>query len=350
MNDLVSKTLYPLSLLYGALSSFDRKITTSKKLPKPVISVGNITWGGTGKTQLVIRLASDLQKKGLKTVILSRGYKRKNSSSGNLIVSDYKKVAATAEASGDEPYLIAKAVPGTAVVVGSNRFAAGELAQSKLGCDVFILDDGFQHFELKRDLDIVCVNALDPFGNGNLIPSGILREAPDALCRAGLVVLTNCGLAEDAKLSALDIKIKSLTKKENVWSTYKITGFRKIIERTEKDLEEKLGSKTVYAVSALGKNRGFGKLLEESGFKVSEHYEFRDHHSYSGQDIKKILSLAEKPFPLLTTEKDAVKLENILSGFDKKETARFYAVKIDIEFLKGEEHWKESIKRILRSL
>jgi tetraacyldisaccharide 4'-kinase len=348
MNDLVSKTLYPLSLIYRALSVLDKKLTKPKRLSKPVISVGNITWGGSGKTQLVIRLAADLEKQSLKTVVLSRGYKRRDSTVDPLIISDHKQVIASPECAGDEPYLIARSVPGAAVVVGSNRFTAGELALSKLGADVFIMDDGFQHFELERDLDIVCVNALDPFGNGNLIPAGNLREKPEALKRAGLVVLTNCGSVDPGELSALDQYIHSITGRNNVRVTYKIAGFRKVSE-SELRSPLNLGTKRVCAVSALGKNKGFRKLLETSGFEVVEHFEFRDHHKYSFEDISGAFSLAEKGCPLLTTEKDAVKLENLFSALDKEELDRLYAVRIDVDFLKGEELWKESVQKILRS-
>ena len=183
--------LYPFSFLYRAGLGIDRKITTAKELPRPVISIGNITWGGTGKTPLVIKTARYLLSLGVVPCVLTRGYGRKKKDT--VIVSDGKNILSSAELSGDEPVSIAESARGAIVVAGADRFWAAKEALASLKPGAFILDDGFQHWALKRDIDIVCVNALNPFGNGFLIPAGILREPISSLQRAELVIFDEFG-------------------------------------------------------------------------------------------------------------------------------------------------------------
>ena len=202
--------LYPLSIIYYLLSELNRILTKSKKLYKPVISIGNVTWGGSGKTPMTIEVAEYILSLGKMPVILSRGYARKNINVKNVIVRDKYNILSNVSVSGDEPYMMASRV-NCPIIVGADRVQSAEIAE-QFNPDVFILDDGFQHWKLQRDLDIVCVNSLNPFGNGMIIPAGILREKKSALKRAKLVALTNCNLVTEEKLNKVKQEIFNIKK------------------------------------------------------------------------------------------------------------------------------------------
>lgn len=192
-----SFVLPPLSLLYGAvtrtrLSLYRRGTFHTTKLDRPVISIGNITTGGTGKTPLVEWVARTVAAQGKKVCILTRGYGRKDPHL-QVIVSDGYGVLASPTEAGDEPYLLASRLVGSAAVISSaDRIAAGHEAINDFGTDCFVLDDGFQHLRLARDLNIVTIDATNPWGGGKLLPYGRLRETPESLSRADCVVITRC--------------------------------------------------------------------------------------------------------------------------------------------------------------
>ena len=162
---------------------------------RPVISVGNLTVGGTGKTPAVAMLAKYFIARGKRVAVLSRGYG--GSIRGEAIVSDGETLFLSAAEAGDEPYLLASTVPGLMAVVGANRFRAGLLAKERLAPDIFILDDGFQHLRLKRKLDILLLDCSRPFGNGRTLPAGLLREPRTAAERADIIIYTRCSGDEE---------------------------------------------------------------------------------------------------------------------------------------------------------
>src|SRR5262245_30444982 len=174
-----------------------------KRLPHPTVCVGNITVGGTGKTPLVIRLAADLMAQGLKPAILLRGYKREKVKSEPVVVRDARHILADVSVAGDEAVEIAERLPGACVGVGADRYAVGNHILKRHPVDCFILDDGFQHHRLQRDINIVTLDVTDPWGGGHLLPAGLLREPPDALKRADAVVLTRTGSVGPDRLSVL---------------------------------------------------------------------------------------------------------------------------------------------------
>ena len=190
-----------IKLLYGAvtrtrLSLYRRGTFHTTKLDRPVISVGNITTGGTGKTPLVEWVAKTFAAKGKKVCILTRGYGRKDPHL-QVIVSDGYGVLASPSEAGDEPYLLATKLTGQAAVISSaDRIAAGQEAIKDFGTDCFVLDDGFQHLRLARDLNIVTIDATNPWGGGRLLPYGRLRETLEGLSRADCVVITRCDQVE----------------------------------------------------------------------------------------------------------------------------------------------------------
>ncbi len=342
----MKRLLSPLSLPYYAGLLIAKRFTTRFRLSRPVISIGNITWGGTGKTPVAIALAQELIRRGLKPAVLSRGYRRKGSNE-HLIVSDGTRILSTPEACGDEPYLIAQSVPQAAVVVGADRYAAGELAFHELGADVFILDDGFQHWRLTRTADVVCVNALNPFGNGLLIPAGILREPLSALSRAHLIVLTNTQLVPEEKLPALERTLHRFSAAPIIRSSYTPSALMKVLDLTKHPVEL-LKGKNVAAFSGIAEHSGFSRMLEQCGMTVTRHIRYRDHHWYSTGEIEESMKTAPTDCPFVTTAKDAVRLRGVTPRLSTQCAERIYALEIDLSFSEnGAAEWQTFIQKIL---
>ncbi len=209
--------LFPLflfSLLYGLVVSlrillYQKGIFQSRSLPCKVISVGNITLGGTGKTPFVCWLAERIQGEGYRVAVLSRGYKGNFSGSFSL-VSDGERTLCDVRQGGDEPYLMAQKLKGIPVIVGPQRWISGRYAVERFRTEVVILDDGFQHLPLKRDLDLLLIDSSLPFGNGHLFPRGILREPLSGLSRADALILTKVGQSGNIKKIKENLSRKGL--------------------------------------------------------------------------------------------------------------------------------------------
>jgi len=302
--------LWPLSLLYWGVTSvrnllYQTGILPTVKIDCPVISVGNLTVGGTGKTPTVITIARWLTQKNFNVTIISRGYGR--ASKDGVIVSDGKGKIVPVKEGGDEPVLIAKKLTGVPVLVDQNRVRAAQTALQKFSPDVIILDDGFQHRRLHRDLDIVTINKEKLFGNNFLLPAGPLRESTSHLKRAGMIWMnSNTGFESMTRLP------KSLKSKPFIRAMY--TPVKLIdLNGTESDID--LRSVPVVAFSGLGNPDSFKQTLENLGARVEVFLKFKDHHFYSAKDIASI----EKAFKsvtakyIITTEKDGVKLPLKLS-------------------------------------
>jgi tetraacyldisaccharide 4'-kinase len=343
----MKKLLLPLSAVYSIGVKIDRALTRQRRLVAPVVSVGNITWGGTGKTPAVIALARYLAAHGRTAAVLTRGYRRK--SRHTLAVSDGAGTMAEPEISGDEPYLIARQCPRAVVMAGADRFNAGCEAQSRFHPDVFILDDGFQHWRLARDLDVVCINAVDPFGNGCLIPAGSLRESPAALRRAGIILLTNAGRVDDARRLQIEQEIKRYTNAPVCLTKYVIDGIRRIVDGTVLSADQ-FQEKSVTVVSALGNNAGFVQSVASAGGRIVDQKAFRDHHWYTVDDLTAMRPADSTIF--VTTAKDAVKLKSVLRAFPRTFAGddfpdRWYEIDSSMTFISGEDIWQEKIKPFL---
>jgi tetraacyldisaccharide 4'-kinase len=338
--------LLPAVPLYAAGLAVHRRVTRRRVLPRPVISVGNITWGGTGKTPVVIYLARRLAAQGRRPAVLTRGYFRQ--AAAPVIASDGKHLLCTPAIAGDEPCLIAERAPGAAVLVSADRYAAGMTAMERFDPGVFILDDGFQQWKLARACDIVCVNALNPWGNGCLIPAGSLREPVTALSRASCVLITNAGLVPGEVVAALEQQIRGVTGAVIAQAGYAAPEIRNIMTGVSVPAAC-FPEREVVAVSAIGENRGFYRTLEQQKFSISRHIAFRDHYWYNLADIPSILSGFSKTTPVLTTAKDAVKLKPVLARLGTCDAERFYSVDVALQFLKGEDACLERMEKAVRS-
>ena len=301
-----SIVLVPFSLIYGAITKirnylYESGTFKSAGLNVPVISIGNITVGGTGKTPLVAYVTEILAGAGEKVCILTRGYKRENESE-RVLVSDGEKILANVRQAGDEPFELAEKLLGKALVIAdADRRAAGEWARENFGITAFVLDDAFQHLKVKRELDIVCVDATNPFGNGKVLPSGILREPLKNLSRADAIVITRANLVEN--ISALKSQISKLAPSAKVFVT----------RNKLRDVEQVIKDKKGIAFGALGNPENFFAQLRQEGFDLALTKALPDHYFYTPDDIEELEreATARGADYLLTTAKDGVKLASL---------------------------------------
>lgn len=310
------KILSFASLFYGIGSyiknwAYDKKIIKPYKVNAYVISIGNITTGGVGKTPVVAEIAKYLIAGGKKVAIISRGYGGKLSNKQINLISDENKVYYNAQLAGDEPYWLANNVNGAILITSKNRFKAAKYAIEKFGVTHIILDDGFQHRKLHRDLDIVLMDSEKGFGNEKLLPAGPLREDPEAFKRIDKLVVVSKNFDHTRAE-----KIVKITQKRMKIPTY--------LCKTEPDYiyniqtgETFHSKEEVTAICAIGQPGQFFDFLTD--LNVKEKIPFDDHHQYKLSDIENING------KIVTTEKDAVKLKN----FNKD---NIYALKLKINF------------------
>jgi tetraacyldisaccharide 4'-kinase len=301
--------LLPLTPLYGGAvavrsAAYSRGWMKKRRLDVPVISVGNLTFGGTGKTPTVIALARDLARMGRHPAVLTRGYGRIDDGQVVVIGPDPRQTVAEV---GDEPLEIARRLPGVPVVVDANRARGGAEAR-RLGADVVLLDDGFQHLQLERDLDLVLVDAGDPWGGGRLPPLGRLREKPAALSRADAVLITKAPSDWRPVVAEIERVVDKLAPKAHVFVS-RLCPSRVHLPEEGWTKAKVLEGRRVFAFAALGRPDGFATTLVEAGAEVAATRWFPDHHAYSEDDLGLIVSEAESLGATpVTTAKDAVKL------------------------------------------
>ncbi|MFA6146852.1 MAG: tetraacyldisaccharide 4'-kinase [bacterium] len=292
-------------------------------LPRPVVSVGNLVMGGAGKTPHVIHLARWLAGQGRRVGVLSRGYGRR--SRGVRWVSDGEGPIVTAAEGGDEPVLIARSLPGIPVVVGESRAAAGREVLSRRRVDVFLLDDGFQHLSLRRDVDLLLVECGRGLGNRRTAPLGPLREPPSHARFADALVITKCPDAESGERTA-----RSVPFPEGRPRAFSRLSPGVIVGQDGLPSKVAAAGDAVFAFSGLARNAQFRDTLAAAGFRIDGFLSFPDHHAYGRGDLDRIAREAGG-LPAITTEKDLVRLPADVPF-------PVGALRVEVEYLDG---WEE---------
>jgi len=299
---------------------YEMGILKCRRLPRPVISIGNITWGGTGKTPLVEYIARFYLDKGKAPLIVSRGYGQ------------------------DESKELASKLSEARFAIGKNRWHEAQKAQQAKPADVFLLDDGFQHWPLCRDLDIVMVNALNPFGNFSLLPRGILREPLQSLKRASLIVLNDVNLKSRKEVEEIKAKILAVSPQvQLVEAFHEPLYFYRPNSRVRVALE-RMKEKKVTVFTGVGMPRSFQLLLSQLGVKVIRTFEFCDHHRFSKQEleeIRKMKDLSESD-DVITTEKDFFRCRDLVA-----KVLNPLVLKVRIRISTGEPVLHEMLERMI---
>jgi tetraacyldisaccharide 4'-kinase len=287
----------PLDLIFAAVAAsrrewFERHPEARYRLRRPVISVGNLSTGGTGKTPLVAQIATWLIERGERPAILSRGYRRRTVRDGVVVVSDGRSVLTTVDEAGDEPLMLARQVPGAIVSVCEDRHLAGVVSERALGTTVHLLDDGFQHLQLARDFDIL-VTWPKEITSGRVLPRGRLREGPDAASRAHFAVVVGADY-DSARTEAWELGISAFS-----------------AARRRITFASAAAAGPAVAVAGIAQPEQFFAMLRDAGVPLRATLAFGDHHRYTSADVERIkTSLNDaQTSTVLTTSKDAVRFE-----------------------------------------
>ena len=349
---LLRGVLFLISLLYLRIVAlrlrlFRSHILRGHQLGCPVVSIGNLTVGGTGKTPVVEKLARDLSQRGRRVAILSRGYKsvRKKAplaqQSTVRVVSEGGAILLDSKNAGDEPFMLAKNLRGVAVVVDKDRVGCGRHAVEKLGCDLLILDDGLQYLKLHRRFDIVLIDREAPFGNEYLLPRGTLREPPDHLRRATHILITKC---DGSDLSDLHTRIRLHNKTAPIIECrHRPLELQDLTSGKTYPLSDLKGLRAA-SLSAIASPESFELGLRRLGVDLELTQSFADHHRYSKREIDRFLKRCARRgiSCVLTTEKDAVRMPRL---FNQEIPIRY--LRIEIEIVKGQEHWDRMLEQLV---
>lgn len=314
-------TIYGIALK-GRSFAYRTSLKKPRKLPAKVICIGNLTLGGTGKTPAVISVAQEAKKRGFKPCILTRGYR--GTAKGPCFVGKGKGPLLNAIQAGDEPVLMSSRLDGVPVIKGKDRFLSGMYALRVLGANavnMFILDDGFQHWSLHRDMDVVLIDASNPFGNRKLFPEGILREPLSALIRADTVVITKTNTSCSKSIKAIELEIKHHYSKTGLFTSFHKAASLINVSGEPKDIEL-LNNATVYAFAGIANPYHFKTMLASNGANMKQFKAFKDHYIYKQHDIDRIVKEASGLI-IITTEKDLMRLK------DLELPENLYALRID---------------------
>ncbi len=345
MKGFFSFFLTPLSQLWAGVYSLRRtlyrwRFLSSHKVKVPVISIGNIAFGGTGKTPLVIWLAEYLNKHDKTVLVLTRGYKGKLEGGAGILRSE-DRFKSDASHFGDEPLLISHKISKGAVVVGKDRYQNLLRYFESVQPDVVLLDDGFQHLKLQRDLDIVLIDSTLPLSQFETAPRGYLREGVSALKEAEVILFTRENQASTNQKSEVKKFLENSASKQVTWGgiSYGFEGFYSFAH-TKQELNS-TNEIECLAVTGIANPQSFFRLLKEQGLKVLEEVTFPDHYPYDDDRIEKILEkCTQEKYFLICTEKDMVKIRR------KVNSNLLLYVKIGVQFSHGEEPLRKKIDQL----
>ncbi len=310
----LSNILLPLSWLYCIglrvyLLPYRLGLRRRHRLPCRVVSVGNLTFGGTGKSPMVRAICEDLMRRGVRVAVVSRGHGGAFSPVG-AVVSDGTHRQLSPFDCGDEPAALADALPGVPVVIGKDRYSVGMLACDKFNPEVIVLDDGMQYWQLDRDVEIVLVDAVRPFGNGRLLPAGDLREPATSLRRADAVVVTGLESASDEEAAFTMGRVCRIVEGSVVLTARRRV--RAVVDWANKNeiSTDDLARMHLVAVSGIARSESFHNMLENAGINICAEIAFGDHCSYNYRQVEYIRKtvLDSGAHAVITTSKDAVKL------------------------------------------
>jgi len=317
---------------------YDKGFFRQEGLPCKVVSIGNLTVGGTGKTPMVHYVANLLKGIGLEVAVISRGYGGKAQRSGGL-VSDGKTTLMGPEASGDEPQLLASKLREIPVFVGKDRCRASRRAVGEFGASVIILDDGFQHLRIERDLDLLLLDSTRPFGNGYCIPRGTLREPVEQMKRATAIVLTRWeetgGPTREQSIIEAFAEGRPIFKCIHVPEALYLGGKEESLDLAS------LGGRRLFAFSGIGRNESFRETIGELEGDLAGFRGFPDHHQYSHRDLRSIWKRARdlRVDNIITTEKDFVKIHTEIPA-----TPPLLVLTISISFGDNGEHFDSYVR------
>lgn len=357
----ITSFLFFCSRFYRAVTQFriwlyDRRFFRYRALGCLVVSIGNLTCGGTGKTPVVEVFARSLSQRGRKVAILSRGYRSKKKSKASRlknfingtpdydppkIVSDEERVLLNSEYAGDEPFMLASNLPGVVVLVDKDRVKSGLYAIEKFQTDTLILDDGFQYLRLRPHINIVLVDSTSPFGNHHVLPRGLLREPIKNIRRADYIFLTKSKGGHRNEHLRRFIK-RHNSRAEIIECCHMPQFLAGVYDRKRQELSYIKGKK-IAALSGIANPKSFENFIEELGGKLVYTEHFVDHHRYNKPEIESFAkaSRAAGAELLLTTEKDAVRIPEI-----ELKNLEFMFLRIQIDILSGQENFDQCISRI----
>ncbi|MEY4299898.1 MAG: tetraacyldisaccharide 4-kinase [Verrucomicrobiota bacterium] len=349
-----------LSLLYGRavqlrLALYRRRILRPQELGCPVVSIGNLTVGGTGKTPVAEMLARELQKRGRRVAILSRGYKSvprpfmqrlRHKLFKHLemfpprVVSDGKRVLLDSRRAGDEPHMLARNLPGVCVLVDKDRVKSGLHALRHFNTDVMLLDDGLQYQRLRHRLDVVLVDRQSPFGNEHLLPRGTLREPPANLRRASFIIITKSAAEPDLALIA---RLRRLNRTAAIIECDHAPRYWQDIVSGEQFPLDHLAGRYVGAMSGIARPESFEDAVRHLGAKVEITKSFADHHRFTKKEILRFLEWCDRRSldALVTTEKDAVRFPDLETPL-----VPMLFLRVEIEILRGRDEWENLVQRL----
>jgi tetraacyldisaccharide 4'-kinase len=357
---VVRSILYGLSKVFEVIVKarkflYDVRILRDSTLGIQVIAVGNITAGGTGKTPVVEKFARELQDQGRKVAILSRGYRSKppplrhrlinkilfrEDATPPRVVSDGKSLLLDSETAGDEPYMLASNLKDVVVLVDKDRVKSGRYAIQKFGCDILLLDDGFQYWKLRgRRKDIVLIDCQQPFGNEHMLPRGTLREPPPHLARASVIFLTK----SDGNTAELRKRIAKHNPTAGIIECVHHPLYFEDVFTGERHGLEFLQGKRVASFSAIAQPESFEHGLTKLGAELVYTKSFADHHRFTQQEVLNAINRSKKRQAemIITTQKDAVRFPKI----DRRDLP-IYFMRVEIKILSGAKDFQDCVRQI----